>query len=206
MSVLLLRNSDFAIDQNAQDVLFREAHTPNAFTDEPVTDEQLQAIYDLVKWAPTALNMQSLRIIAVRSDEKRDALVAAMAGGNQPKTKTAPVSLIFAADKDFHVNLPEMYPAYEGAKEMFDGFGRDGREQAARLNAALAIAYWIIGVRASGLEIGPMTGFDAAAIDKEFFPDGQLTTLVVANVGHADPESYYPRGKRLDFDQVVTTL
>lgn len=198
--------NDFVIDQQAQDVLFREARTPNAFTDEPVTDEQLQAIYELVQWGPTSMNNQPLRVVAVRSDEKRQALVETMAGGNQEKTAKAPLTLIFAADKDFHVNLPEMYPPYPGAKDMFESMGREGREQPARLNATLAIAYWIAGVRAAGLQIGPMTGYDAEKINAEFFPDGQHTVLVVANVGHADPESYYPRGPRLAYDQVVTTI
>lgn len=194
------------LSQDDQKLLFLDARTPNNFTDEPVTDEQLQAVYDLVKWAPTSMNQQPLRILAVRSEEKRDALVEAMMAGNKPKTRTAPVTLIFAADKDFHSNLSTQFPANPNAEAMFEGFGREGRDASARLNAALSIAYWILGVRAAGLQIGPMTGFDVAAVDKEFFPDGRHTALVVANVGHADPESYYPRGPRLAYDQVVTTV
>lgn len=198
--------TDLQLDADAQDLLFREAHTPNAFTDEPVTDEQLQAIYDLVKWGPTSMNQQPLRVVSVRSGEKRAKLVEAMMAGNKPKTEQAPVTLIFAVDKDFHENLDELAPAIPTARAMFEGFGRDGREQGARLNAALQIAYWIVGVRAAGLGIGAMTGFDAAAIDAEFFPDGRFTTMVVANIGHSDESSYYPRAPRLGFDQVVTTV
>lgn len=199
--------SDFiTLSEQDAKALFTDARTPNAFTDEPVTDEQLQAIYDLVKWAPTSMNQQPLRIVAVRSDEKRAALVDAMMAGNKPKTQDAPVVLIFAADKDFHTNLATQFPAVPTAQDMFEGFGREGRDASARLNAALQIAYWVMGVRAAGLTIGPMTGFDVEAVDKEFFPDGQHTALVVANVGHADPESYYPRGPRLSYDEVVTTV
>lgn len=198
--------SQLQLDPAAQDLLFRGARTPNAFTDEPVSDEQLQAIYDLVKWAPTSMNNQPLRIVAVRSAEKRAELVESLMGGNQPKTSTAPLTLIFAADKDFHENLPVMYPAAEGARDMFEGFGREGRDGAASLNASLEIAYWIMGVRAAGLAIGPMTGANFDEINAKFFPDGQHKALVVANVGHPVEESYYPRGERLDYDAVVTTV
>lgn len=194
------------LPQDAQDLLFREARTPNAFTDDPVTDEQLREIHDLVRWAPTSMNQQPLRVVAVRSPEQRAALVDAMMGGNQAKTQDAPLTLIFAADKDFHDNLVTQFPVNPGARDLFEGFGREGREGSARLNAALQIGYWVMGVRAAGLAIGPMTGVDFAKVDQTFFPDGRHTALVVANVGRPDDSSYYPRGPRLDLDDVLTTV
>lgn len=186
--------------------LFTEARIANAFTDEPVTDEEVQAIFDVVKWAPTAMNMQAMRVLAIRSQDQRAKLVEAMMAGNKPKTLAAPLTLVFAADLDFHRHLGEQFPAVPGAVEMFEDMGREGRDGTAPMNAALQIAYWIIGVRAAELAIGPMTGFDAAAVDAAFFPDGQHTALVIANVGHPDESATYPRGPRLDIDQVVTTL
>lgn len=96
----------FALDPAAQDLLFREAHTANTFTDEPVTEEQIQAIYDLVKFGPTAFNQTPLRVVLVRSAEARERLVQHMSDGNKPKTSTAPLAAIFAADNEFHEELP----------------------------------------------------------------------------------------------------
>lgn len=124
------------LDPAAQDLLFREAHTANAFTDEPVTDEQIQAIYDLVKFGPTAFNQTPLRITLVRSAEARERLVQHMAEGNQPKTATAPLVAILSADNEFHEELPTLFPAFPQAKDVFFG-ERPARESAARMNAAL---------------------------------------------------------------------
>lgn len=193
------------LDEAALEQLFTGARTPNAFTDEPVTDEQLQALYDLVKWAPTSMNNQPLRVLAVRSPEARERLAAAMMPGNRDKTLAAPLTLVLAADTDFHEHMPHLYPAYPDAQAMFAG-DDTMREGAARLNAALQIGYWILGVRALGLAAGPMTGLDTAAVDREFFPDGAHRTLVVMNIGTPVPESAYPRGPRLTQDEVITTV
>lgn len=138
------------LDPAAQDLLFREARTANTFTDEPVTDEQVQAIYDLVKYGPTAFNQSPLRITLVRSPEARERLVQHMAEGNQPKTATAPLVAILSADNEFHEELPQLFPHFPQAKDLFFS-ERPAREGAAGLNAALQAAYFIIGVRAAGL-------------------------------------------------------
>lgn len=199
-------NNNLVITPEDQDILFREAHTPQAFTDEPVTDEQLQAVYDLIQWGPTSMNTQPLRVVAVRSAETRAKLVEQMMGGNQEKTSKAPLTLVFAADLDFHENLPHQFPAVPNVRDMFEGFGRDGRESGATLNTALQIAYWIIGLRAAGFAVGAMTGFNAPEVDKLLFPSGQFRSLVVANVGHPDDSATFPRGPRLPFGEVVTTV
>ncbi len=108
-----------ALDPVAQDLLFRDARTANTFTDEPVTEEQLQAIYDLAKWAPTAMNSQPLRLVAVRSKEARERLVGYMAEGNRAKTATAPLTVILAADVDFHEHLPRVFLHAPGLKDNF---------------------------------------------------------------------------------------
>ncbi|MEU5433776.1 malonic semialdehyde reductase [Streptomyces sp. NPDC020719] len=193
-----------ALDPTAQDLLFREARTANTFTDEPVTEEQVQAIYDLVKYGPTAFNQTPLRIVLVRSAEARERLVAHMAEGNQAKTAAAPLVAILAADNEFHEELPKLFPHFPQAKDVFFS-ERPVRESAAGLNAAMQAAYFIVGVRAAGLAAGPMTGFDAAGVQKEFL-DGDHTPLMVVNIGKPGEGASFPRSPRLAFDEVVTTV
>jgi len=193
------------IDPAAQDVLFRAARTANSFTDEPVTERQIQAIYDLVKYAPTSMNQQPLRVVLVRSDEARARLVTHLSEGNQKKTLSAPLVAILAADLDFHEELPKLFPHFPGARDMFAG-DEETRETNARLNATLQVAYFILGVRAAGLAAGPMTGFDAAGVDKEFFLDGRHRTLVVVNIGKPGENAWFDRLPRLDYDEVVTSV
>ncbi|OIJ85453.1 malonic semialdehyde reductase [Streptomyces colonosanans] len=192
------------LDPTAQDLLFREAHTANAFTDEPVTDEQVQAIYDLVKYGPTAFNQTPLRITLVRSPQARERLVGHMAEGNQAKTATAPLVAILSADNEFHEELPTLFPAFPQAKDAFFA-ERPVREGSAALNAALQAAYFIVGVRAAGLAAGPMTGFDAEGVRKEFLDDDH-TPLMVVNIGKPGENASYPRSPRLEFEQVFTTV
>ncbi len=194
-----------ALDAAAQDLLFREARTANTFSDEPVSDEQVQAIYDLVKFGPTAFNQQPLRIVLVRSEEGRARLVRHMADGNKAKTSTAPLVAILAADNEFHEELPSQLPHFPQAKDLFFS-ERPVRESSAALNAALQAAYFIIGVRAAGLAAGPMTGFDAEGLNKEFFGDGEHSVLTVVNIGKPGEDAWFPRGPRLEYDQVVTTV
>ena len=193
------------LDPAAQDLLFREARTANTFTDEPVTDEQLQAIYDLVKYGPTSMNQSPLRVTLVRSPEARERLLRHMAEGNQPKTVGAPLVAILSADNEFHEELPRLFPHFEGAKGMFEGAGREGRAASAALNASLQAAYFIIGVRAAGLAAGPMTGADLKGIRKEFLDDDH-TPLMVVNIGKPAEDAWFPRSPRLDYEQVVTTV
>ncbi|MET7366755.1 malonic semialdehyde reductase [Streptomyces sp. NPDC005566] len=192
------------LDPAAQDLLFREARTANAFTDEPVTEEQVQAIYDLVKYGPTAFNQSPLRVILVRSAEGRERLVQHMAEGNRPKTAAAPLVAILVADNEFHEELPALLPHFPQAKEMFFS-ERPVREKSAALNSALQAAYFIIGVRAAGLAAGPMTGYDAAGIEKEFL-DGDHQVLMVVNIGKPGGDAPLPRLPRLSYDEVVTTV
>jgi 3-hydroxypropanoate dehydrogenase len=194
-----------ALDAAAQDLLFREARTANTFTDEPVSDEQVQAIYDLVKFGPTAFNQQPLRIVLVRSDEGRERLLKHMAEGNRAKTATAPLVAILAQDNEFHEELPTQLPHFPQAKDMFFS-ERPVREASATLNGALQAGYFIIGVRAAGLAAGPMTGFDATGLNKEFFGDGEHSVLAVVNIGKPGEAAWFDRSPRLAYDEVVTTV
>jgi len=192
------------VPHDIQDLLFREARTANTFADEPVTEEQIQAIYDLVKWAPTSMNTQPLRALVVRTEEGRRRLLPHLSQGNRAKTASAPVTVILAADTDFHENLPKTFPHKPDAKDLFAD--ASAREHVARLNSLLQVGYFIIGVRAAGLAAGPMTGFDAAGIDAEFFADRPWKSLVVVNVGKPGENPWFDRLPRLEFDEVVETV
>ncbi|MEV6118942.1 malonic semialdehyde reductase [Streptomyces sp. NPDC052077] len=192
------------LDPAAQDLLFREARTANSFTDEPVGDEQLQAIYDLVKYGPTAFNQCPLRVTLVRSPEARERLVGHLAEGNRAKTAAAPLVAILSADNEFHEELPQLMPHAPQLKDAFFS-ERPVREGTAALNAALQAAYFIIGVRAAGLAAGPMTGLDFEGVRKEFLDDDH-TPLMVVNIGRPGLDAAFPRSPRLAYEQVVTTV
>ncbi|HET7736860.1 MAG TPA: malonic semialdehyde reductase [Nocardioidaceae bacterium] len=186
----------------AQDLLFREARTANTFTDEPVSEEQIAAIYDLVKYGPTALNAQPLRIHLVRQGGSRDLLLKSMSEGNREKTASAPLVAILAADTDFHLKLEKTFPHFPGAAAMFADDER--REAAARFNAALQTGYFLLGVRAAGLAAGPMGGYDAAQLDADFFGGTSLRSILVVNIGHPAENAWFDRLPRLDHDEVVS--
>ena len=188
-----------------QDLLFREARTANAFTDEAVSEEQVRAIYDLVKWAPTALNAQPLRVLLVPPGEARERLLTHMAPGNRDKTAGAPVVAVLAADTDFHEQLPRVFPHFAGAR---DGFAADqaGRVETARFNAALQAGYFLLGVRAAGLAAGPMGGFDAEGLDDDLLAGTSWRSVMVVNLGHPAEGAWRDRLPRLPYDEVVRTL
>ena len=190
------------LSPDAQDLLFREARTANAFSDEPVTDEQVAAIYDLVKYGPTAMNNQPLRVLLVRDGEPRERLLKHMADGNRDKTANAPLVAVLAADTDFHEQLPRTFPHFPGARDLFAGDDAS-REQVARFNATLQVAYFLLGVRAAGLAAGPMNGFDADGLDREFFDGTTLKSLVVVNMGKPAENAWFDRLPRLELDEVV---
>ncbi|SBT41359.1 malonic semialdehyde reductase [Micromonospora auratinigra] len=187
---------------DAQAQLFTDARTANTFTDEPVSDAQLRAIFELAKYPPTAANTQPLRVLIIRDGEPRERLLAHMSEGNRAKTASAPVVAVLAADTDFHDTIPRVFPI---RPEMRDGLAADpvARERMARFNATLQIGYWLFGVRAAGLAAGPMAGFDADGLDKEFFADSSWRSLLVVNIGHPGPDAWFPRLPRLDYDEVV---
>ena len=192
------------LDKTAQDLLFRDAHTANTFSGEPVSDEQVAAIYDLIKYAPTAFNSQPLRILLVRSREARERLVAHLWDGNKAKTASAPLVAVLAYDPEFHEHLPAQLPHFPGAQNLFKD--KEHRFVEASVSASMQVGYFILGVRATGLAAGPMTGLHADAIDKEFFGETGYRTLVVVNIGKPGENAWHPRGPRLDQAHVVTTI
>ncbi|MEU9508769.1 malonic semialdehyde reductase [Micromonospora sp. NPDC048170] len=190
------------LDPEAQALLFTDARTANTFTDEPVTDEQLQAIYELAKFPPTAANIQPLRVLYVRPGEARTRLTAHMNEGNRAKTGSAPMVAVLAADTDFHEFIPRVFPIRPQMRDDLAG-NPEARDHMARFNATLQIGYFLLAVRAAGLAAGPMAGFDAAGIDREFFADSTWKTLLVVNIGRPGENAWFPRLPRLDYTDVV---
>jgi 3-hydroxypropanoate dehydrogenase len=191
-----------AIDDAAADLLFRQAHTAYRFTDQPVSDAQMRAVHDLVKWAPTALNGQPLRVTLVRSQQARGRLIARLSPGNRAKAQSAPLIAILSYDVDFHETLAALQPHNPRLR---DGFAEEpARHAFGSFNGALQAAYFLLGVRAAGLAAGPLGGFDRAGVDADFFPDGRQRSFLVVNIGHPAADGQFPRSPRLSYEQVFT--
>ncbi len=186
------------LDDQALDTLFRSARTFNHYTDQPVTEADLAAIWDLMKWGPTSANQLPARIVWCTSTESKEKLAACATGTNPDKIRTAPVTAIIGMDTEFHEYLPELFP-HADAKSWFDG-NAELRQASAFRNSSLQGAYLILAARALGFDTGPMSGFDAGAVDKAFFAE---TPAVHANfittLGYGDRETLYPRSPRPDF-------
>ena len=193
MSVSL---SDAALDQ-----LFRTARTANAFADTPVSPDTLRQLYDLVKWGPTSANTTPARFVFVTSAEGKAKLAPALAEGNRDKTLAAPVTVIVGHDLDFHDKLPYLFP-HADARSWFDG-PQANRAAPALLNGTLQCAYLILAARALGLTAGPMTGFDAAAVDEAFFAGTAIRSSVLVNLGYPTDQGLFPRSPRLSFDEAA---
>ena len=179
--------------------LFEHARTQNGFTSEPVSDEQLRRIYDLMKWGPTSANSSPARIVFVRSPEAKAKLLACVSPGNFEKTKAAPVTAIIGTDYAFYEKLPVLFP-HADAKSWFVG-KKEFADTTAFRNASLQGAYLIIAARAIGLDCGPMSGFDHALIDAAFWAGTTVRTNFICNLGRGDPTKVFARSPRLPFEE-----
>ena len=189
------------INDNAQNRLFREAHTYNQWQDKPVEHETLHQVYDLLKYAPTSANCSPLRVVFVRSHDAKQTLRSALAEGNIDKTMSAPVVAILAKDMEFYEHLPRLFPHVD-ARSWFAG-NMEAIEFAATQNANLQAAYFIMAARAVGLDCGPMAGFDKDKVDELFFNGTTHRSIMLVNLGYGVPGGHYPRAPRFDFDDVV---
>jgi nitroreductase len=186
---------DAALDQ-----IFREARTYNGWLDKPVSDEQLRAVWDLLKFGPTSANMLPARIVWVKSAEAKEKLAGLAGGTNPDKIRQAPVTAIIGYDIDFHEQLPWLFP-HTDARSWFEG-NEQLRTEGAFRNSSLQGAYFIIACRALGLDTGPMSGFDNAGVDAEFFADQpRVRSNFICSVGYGDPASIFERSPRPDFEQ-----
>ena len=186
------------LDDTVLDHVFRDARSYNGYTDEPVANAELEAIWDLMKWGPTSANQLPARLIWCVSDESKRKLADACSAQNQPKILNAPVSVIIGMDTNFHEHLPELFP-HVNAKAWFDG-DADARAASAFRNSSLQGAYFIIAARMLGLDTGPMSGIDTAKIDAAFFADTPaVKTNFISTLGHGDPATIFGRSPRPDF-------
>jgi 3-hydroxypropanoate dehydrogenase len=207
------------LDATALDQLFRAARTHSAWRDKPVSEETLRQLFDLMKWGPTSANSGPARFVFVRSKEAKARLLPTLAPGNIDKTMSAPVTVIVAYDLLFHQKLPKLFPHNPGMKDLFAS-NPQLIELTARRNSSLQGAYMMIAARALGLDIGPLSGFDNAKLDEEFFaagkdctdcdeeffPDGHVRSNFLCNLGYGDPSKLMPRLPRLEFDEACTIM
>jgi len=207
------------IDDTALDTLFREARTYTKWQPRPVDDEALRALYELLKWAPTSANAAPARFAFLRSKEAKERLRPALAPLNVEKTMTAPVTVIVAYDMKFCEQLPKLFPHSPGMAGLFASNPKLV-EATAKRNSSLQGAYLLMAARALGLDCGPMSGFDPAKVDEEFFaagkpcfgcdqeffPEGHVKTNFLCNLGYGDPSALYPRLPRLPFNEACSFL
>ena len=186
------------------DLIFRTARTYNGFTDQPVTEERLRAIYELLKWGPTSANMSPMHIIWCVSQEAKDKLAGVSSGSNGEKIKKAPVTAILGYDVDFHEHFDYLFPHNPDVKSWFPDQG--GREQIAFRNGTLQGAYFIVAARALGLDTGPMSGFDNAKVDAEFFAGTTIKSNFISTLGYGDPATIFDRLPRFPFEEVNTII
>jgi len=192
------------ISDDALDQTFRQARTHRSWTAEPVSDVVLQAAYDLARMAPTSANCSPMRVLFLKSKAAKERLKPALSEGNVQQTMAAPVTAIFAYDLQFYESLPRLYP-FADARSWYVGKDELIRNTAFR-NGSLQGAYFIIAARAVGLDCGPMSGFDNAKVDAEFFRDGRIKSNFLCNIGHGDGAGMKPREPRLEFDEACTIL
>lgn len=210
---------DNQLNEKGLDLLFREARTHNAWLDQEVSDETLRQLYDLMKWGPTSVNCCPARILFLRTREAKQRLLPALAPGNVDKTMSAPVTAIIGYDGRFYEQLPKLFP-HADARSWF-AETPELAEVTARRNSSLQGAYLILAARALGLDCGPLSGFDQAKVDHEFFPrpagattnidqeyfpDSHIKTNFLCNLGYGDAAKLYPRSPRLDFDEACKLL
>ena len=189
------------LDESALDQLFRAARTHNGWRDRPVPEGLLREAVDLAKMAPTSANTLPMRVVFVRSSAGKERLKPALAPGNLEKTMAAPVTAIIGQDLAFYDQLPRLFP-HADARAWFVGNDALITVTAFR-NSSLQGAYLMLALRAVGLDVGGMSGFDNAKVDAEFFAGTQIRSNFLCNIGYGDPAKLFPRSPRFDFDEIA---
>ncbi|HEX4442875.1 MAG TPA: malonic semialdehyde reductase [Galbitalea sp.] len=190
------------LDDASKAALFTDAQTAYSFAPNPVSEEELTAIWDLAKWPPTSANFQPMRVIFVQSPAARARLVAYMNDNNKERVQDAPAVAVLAYDRRFHTHIPTVAPQLSSRVETFEA-NEDVRLDAARSNGWIQAGYFLLAIRAQGLGAGPMAGFDGAAIDADFFEDGNWGAFLVVNIGHPTKASFRARQPRLELEHTV---
>lgn len=192
------------IPDSALDQIFREARTFNNWLPGPIPTETLREVYDLARLGPTSANASPARFVFIESAAAKARLRPALAPLNVEKTMAAPVTVIVAWDTEFHENLPKLFPQAD-MRSYFAG-NRPLIDENGFRNGTLGGAYFIIAARSLGLDCGPMSGFDQAKVNAEFFPDGKWKSNFLINLGRGDRSKLHPRNPRLEFDEACRVL
>lgn len=192
------------VDHLCLDQLFRDGRTLSHWLDKPVDDALLRAAYDLAKMGPTSANCSPAHILFIRSPAAKQRLEPCLSAGNKAKTMAAPATAVIAYDLDFPDKLPRLFP-HADARSWFAG-NAPLIESTAFRNSTLQAAYLMLAARALGLDCGPMSGFDNAMLDAEFFPGGRIRSNVLINIGYGDRATLHPRLPRLAFDEACEVL
>ena len=194
------------VNDKALDVLFRQARSHTAWQDKPISEVTLQALWDLAKMGPTSANCSPMRVVFVQSQDAKEKLKPHLMPGNVEQTMAAPVCAILANDAEFYEQLPRLFP-HADARAWFAGEDKKAHAETTALrNGSLQGGYFMLAARALGLDCGPMSGFDNAGVDRDFFAGTALRSNFLCNLGYGDPERLYPRGPRLDFDEACQIL
>ena len=207
------------IDDAALDSLFRQARTHFKWRPQPVADETLRELYEILKWAPTSANASPARFAFLRTTAAKERLRPALAPMNVEKVMTAPVTVIIGYDLKFYDHLPKLFPHNTSMAKLFQN-NPELVESTARRNSSLQGAYLILAARALGLDCGPLSGFDQAKVDEEFFaagrpcfgcdqeffPEGHVKSNFLCNLGYGDPAALFPRQPRLSFEEACSLL
>jgi 3-hydroxypropanoate dehydrogenase len=189
------------LDGPALDTLFRTARTRNGWSADPVSDDQIRELYELLKWGPTSGNGSPARFVWVRSAEGKSKLAALASEANRPKILAAPVTVIIGYDLDFGEQMPKLFPARGDAMKAMFANAPVIAETTAFRNSSLQGAYLILAARALGLDCGPMSGFDNDGVDREFFANTRIRSNFICSLGHGTDEKLFPRNPRLTFDE-----
>jgi 3-hydroxypropanoate dehydrogenase len=192
------------VSEGALDQIFRQARTHNAWLPKRVSAEQLREVYDLARVGPTSANSSPARFVFLQSEAAKARLLPSLAPSNVEKTKAAPVTVIVAWDTVFYEKLPQLFP-HADMRSYFVGNQALIDETAFR-NSTLQGGYFILAARAVGLDCGPMSGFDPAKVNAEFFPDGKWNANFLCNLGYGDRSKLLPRNPRLEFDEACRVL
>lgn len=193
------------IDEPALARLFKDARSQNGWSSASVSDAELQEAYDIAKWGPTSMNTQPMRVFFLRSAAAKERLKPALAPTNIDKVMTAPVVAVIAYDTEFYTKLPATFPHNPNAQGYFTG-NPAVIEPTAFRNGTLQAAYLMLALRAVGLDVGPMSGFDPAKVNAEFFSDTTYRVNLICGIGHGDPSKIFNRSPRLEFDETTRIL
>lgn len=192
-------------EKDIKKIIFSNARTYNDWQRKGVSNKILNELYDLIKFGPTSANCSPSRIIFIKSPEAKERLKPFIIESNLEKTMTAPVTAIIAFDIDFHKHLPKLFPHDLDAQNWFN-YSQEAAYTNAFRNSSIQGGYFIIAARMLGLDCGPMSGFDQNGLDKEFFPNSNIKSNFLCNIGYGDPTNIFKRSPRFEFDEVCEIL